>query len=295
MRDTRTRRYPSRVTLDRIVLGLVPTDRLRARDARTRLFVHALQDRLGVLVLERNVDTYDELEQAMAAGRIDLAWLPPLVFARLEQHAVATALATVVRPGDAVWSVLVTSPASGITRLVSSQLRGRRIAWVDRLSASGHIVARLGLAALGVDPQTTFAAQVFAGSHVEALHAALERRVDVAATFARCATTGGIVHGPWVEAGVASQDVLVLGLLGEVPPDLIAASNRLSPEMRRAVGAALMSVASDESLAPSLEAIFGGTKFQPGAPASYAALCQLLDHSMGALDAMASTSPPERR
>jgi phosphate/phosphite/phosphonate ABC transporter binding protein len=279
------------VTADRIVLGLVPTDRLRARDARTRLFVHALQDRLGVLVVERNVDTYEELELAMTAGRIDLAWLPPLVFARLDQRAVATAVATVVRPGDAFWSVLVTSPTSGITRLVPEQLRGRRIAWVDRLSASGHIVARLGLAALGIDPRT-FASEAFAGSHIEALHAALEGRVDVAATFARCASNGGIVHGPWTEAGIAAKDVVVLGLLGEVPPDLIAASRRMSPEMRSAVEAAMMDVARDEALAPALQAIFGATKFLPGTPASYASLCQLLDRSSSTLDALASTNPP---
>lgn len=280
------------MAVERIVLGLVPTDRLRARDARTRRFVHAMQDRLGVHVVERNIDTYDELEQAMTAGRIDLAWLPPLVFARLDQRAVATAVATVVRPGDAFWSVLVTSPSSGITRLVPEQLRGRRIAWVDRLSASGHIVARLGLTALGIDPRETFASESFVGSHVEALQAALEGRVDVAATFARCASRGGIVHGPWTEAGIDASQVVVLGLLGEVPPDLIAASNRLSAETRAAIETALMDVARDDALAQSLQAIFGGTKFLPGTPASYAALCQLLDRSSSTLDALASTNPP---
>lgn len=280
------------MAVERIVLGLVPTDRLRARDARTRRFVHAMQDRLGVHVVERNVDTYDELEQAMTAGRIDLAWLPPLVFARLDQRSVASAVATVVRPGDAFWSVLVTSPRSGITRLVPEQLRGRRIAWVDRLSASGHIVARLGLTALGIDPRETFAAESFVGSHIEALQAALDGRADVAATFARCASRGGIVHGPWTEAGIPASEVVVLGLLGEVPPDLIAASNRLPAETRAAIETALMDVARDDALAASLQAIFGGTKFLPGTPASYATLCQLLDRSSSTLDALASTNPP---
>jgi ABC-type phosphate/phosphonate transport system substrate-binding protein len=247
-----------------------------------------------VHVVERNVDTYDELEQAMTAGQIDLAWLPPLVFARLDQHAVATVLATVDRPGDAFWSVLITSRASGIAQLTAKQLHQRRIAWVDRLSASGHIVARLGLLALGIDPRATFSSESFAGSHVEALHAVLEGRADVAATFARCASTGGIVHGPWVEAGVPTEEVLVLGLLGEVPPDLIAASNRLPEETRKAVVAALADIARNASLAPALKAIFGGTKFVPGTPGSYASLRQLLDRSSGALEAFASTSPPSR-
>jgi phosphate/phosphite/phosphonate ABC transporter binding protein len=281
------------VGVDRIVLGFVPTDRLRARDARTRLFARALEERLGVYVVERNVATYDELEQAMTGGRIDLAWLPPLVFARLDQRAVATAVATVVRPGEAFWSVLVTSRVSGIDRIDAGQLRGRRIAWVDPLSASGHVVARLGLVARGIDPRTTFAAESYAGSHPEALLAALEGRVDVAATFARCDADGRVVHGPWVEADIRAEEVVVLGLLGEVPPDLIAASRRLPREVVDAIGPAMADISRNASLEPVLQAIFGGTKFIPGTPASYSALCDLLERTSGAMEAFASTSPPD--
>lgn len=281
------------MTVDCIVLGLVPTDCLRARDARTLLFTRALEDRLHLRVVERNVGTYDELEQAMTGGQVDLAWLPPLLFARLDQRAVATAVATVVRPGDAYWSVLLTAPGSGITTLDAHQLWGRRIAWVDPLSASGHVVARLGLAARGIDARLTFASEVFAGLHQEALLAALEGRVDVAATFARCDAQGEVVHGPWVEAGVAAGDVVLLALLGEVPPDLIAARSQLPPDVRDAVRAAMMDISRDVSMTTSLQAIFGGSRFVAGAPASYAALCSLLDRSSGTLEAFASTNPPD--
>jgi phosphonate transport system substrate-binding protein len=281
------------VALDRIVLGFVPTDRLRARDARTRLFTRALEERLGLYVVERNVATYDELEQAMTAGRIDLAWLPPLVFARLDERAVATAVATVVRPGEAFWSVLITAASSEVRGLDLEQLRGRRIAWVDPLSASGHIVARLALVARGIDPRTTFSRESFAGSHPEALRAALEGRAHVAATFARCDAEGRVVHGPWVEAGVAPEELRVLGLLGEVPPDLIGACSRLPKELHDAIRGAMIDISQDDALAPVLQTIFGGTKFIPGVPASYSSLRDLLDRTSGTMDAFASTTPPE--
>jgi phosphate/phosphite/phosphonate ABC transporter binding protein len=287
------KRYPSSVALDRIVLGFVPSDRLRARDPRTRLFTRALEERLGLYVVERNVATYDELEQAMVGGRIDLAWLPPLVYARLDERAIARAVATVDRPGAAFWSVLITSRDSIVLHLDVEQLRGRRIAWVDPLSASGHLVARLGLSARGIDPRTTFSAESFAGSHAEALRAVLDGRVDVAATFARCDADGRIVHGPWAEAGVESERVRVLGLLGEVPPDVIAACHQLPDEVHAAIGAAMVDLSRDASLGPALQAIFGGTKFVPGTPASYSALCDLLDRTSGTMDMYASTTPPE--
>jgi phosphonate transport system substrate-binding protein len=255
--------------------------------------MRALEERLGLYVVERNVATYDELEQAMTAGSIGLAWLPPLVFARLDERAVASAVATVVRPGEAFWSVLLTSAGSGIGALEVEQLRGRRIAWVDPLSASGHVVARLGLVARGIDPRATFCSESFAGSHAEALRAALDGRADVAATFARCDGDGRVVHGPWVEAGVDAADVRVLGLLGEVPPDLIAASRQLPEETQDAIRAAMIDISGDASLGPALQAIFGGTSFLPGTLSSYSALRDLLDRTSGSLQAFVSTTPPD--
>jgi phosphate/phosphite/phosphonate ABC transporter binding protein len=275
-----------------MVLGFVPSDRMGARDARTRTFTRAIEDRLGLYVIQRNVANYDELERAMTSGHIDLAWLPPLVFARLDRHSVALAVATIVRGEKRFWSILSTSSTSSVTSLDAEQLRGRRVAWVDPLSASGHIVARLGLAARGIDVRTTFAAESFAGSHVEALRATLDGRADVAATFAHCDAQGHVVHGPWVEADVPVEHVRVLGLLGEVPPDLVAARVGLPEELRDRIRTVLLDVAADASLAPALEAIFGGSTFAPGAPASYSALCDLLDRASSTTDAYASTTPP---
>jgi phosphate/phosphite/phosphonate ABC transporter binding protein len=273
--------------MDRLVVGLVPSDRLRERDPRTRAFRRALEQRIGLYVVERNVSSYDELEQAMALGHVDLAWLPPLVFARLEQHAVAVAIATLVRSGN-YGAALVTASTSRIQTL--DQLQGSRMAWVDPLSASGHVVARLGLVARGIDPRTTFAREFFAGSHAEALRAVLEGRADVAAVFANLDATGNVVRGPWAEIGVPADRVRVLAVVGEVPPDLVATRASVPHELQHGVAAALMDMAADPSLAPVLEAIFGVSRFAAGAPASYVWLREVL--ASATTDAYASTSPP---
>ncbi len=156
---------------ERLVLGLVPSARLRERDPRTRAFAHALAERTGFYVVERVVSSYEELEQEITLGRIDIAWLPPLLFARLERDAVAVALATRVEERDTYASILVTRAASRVADL--PDLRGCVIAWVDPLSASGYVVPRLGLISRRIDPSTTFAHEFFAGSHAEALRAVL--------------------------------------------------------------------------------------------------------------------------
>lgn len=135
---------------ERLVLGLVPSARLRERDPRTRAFVHALGERTSLYLVERAVSTYEELEHEMTLGQIDVAWLPPLVFARLERDAVAVALVTRVEERDTYASVLVAKAGSGVATL--EHLAGRDVAWVNPLSASGYVVPRLGLIARGVDP-----------------------------------------------------------------------------------------------------------------------------------------------
>lgn len=282
---------------DRIVLGLVPSDRLSARDPQSRTFTRALGDHAGIYVVERNVSSYDELEREMVLGRIDLAWLPPMVFAHLQRDGVAVAIATRLRRPRDYWSVLVTARGSGLETL--EHLKNKRIAWVDRLSASGYAVPRVGLIARGFDPRTTFAKEFFAGSHNEAVRAVFERRADVAATFA-FADADGSLRGPWSDIGVAEDDIRVVATLGEVPPDLIAARISVSPEIREALTASLLKIAADPGLAGAVESVFGGTEFERSTSATYGALADLIDQAAkagleGEGDAYLSTLPPVRK
>jgi phosphate/phosphite/phosphonate ABC transporter binding protein len=281
--------------MDRLVLGLVPSDRLRARDPRTRAFTRALGERTGILVVERNVSTYDELEREMTLGHIDIAWLPPILFARLERDSVAVALVTRALPSLVHASVLVARRGSRIAAL--ADLKDARVAWVDPLSASGYVVARLGLSAAGIDPRKVFVHEEVAGSHAQAMRAVLEGRVDVAATFAHVDPRGHVVRGAWSELGVGNDDVRVVAILGEVPPDVVASCTTVPDEVRRALAKAVLDMSTDAEAAGLLEAVFGSRQFEAGASASYAALHELLERASsaglaGATDAYMSTAPP---
>lgn len=280
---------------DWLVLGLVPSARLRERDPRTRAFVHALAERTSLYLVERSVSTYEELEHEMTLGHIDVAWLPPLLFARLERDAVAVALVTRVEERDTYASVLVTRAQSKVAGL--EHLAGRGIAWVNPLSASGYVVPRLGLIARGVDPQETFRHEFFAGSHAEGLRAVLEHRADVAATFAHLDAEGRPLHGPWSEIGVKADAVRVVAVLGEIPLDLIAVRVTIAAEVRETLASALVEMLTQPDMGATLEAVFGCRKFARGTSASYEALRDLLarasDPKLGwASESFDSTDPP---
>jgi phosphate/phosphite/phosphonate ABC transporter binding protein len=280
---------------ERLVLGLVPSPRLRERDPRIRAFVHALGERAGLYVVERTVSTYEELEREMTLSHIDIAWLPPLLFARLERDAVAVALATRIEERDTYASVLVTRTESRIASL--EHLAGRAMAWVDPLSASGYVVPRLGLIARGVEPEATFRHEFFAGSHAEGLRAVLEDRADVAATFAHLDAKGRPLRGPWSEIGVSAEAVRVVAVLGEIPLDLIAVRAGIPETARDLLARSLVELASDPELGVTVEAVFGCRRFARGTSTSYEALRDLLtrasDPKLGwASESFESTDPP---
>jgi phosphate/phosphite/phosphonate ABC transporter binding protein len=280
--------------MDRLILGLVPSDRLRARDPRTRMFMHALEDRIGALVLERNVASYEDLERDMMLARIDLAWLPPMVYARLERDGVAHAMLARQVSGPTFWSALVTTSQSKIQRL--DQIIDSRIAWVDPLSSSGYLVARLGLRANGIEPRTAFRQQFFAGSHAETINALLEGSADVAATFVHLDEAGFVVRGPWDEMGIPPDRIRVLAVLGAVPPDVLAARVSVPEALRDKTARAIVSMADDPQLGEVISAVFGSRQFAAGSNVAYVQLREMLERAnqSGAhhTDAFTSTAPP---
>lgn len=283
--------------MDRLVLGLVPEGRLRARDPRTRQFVRGLEQRLSAYVVERAVASYEELEQDMTLGRVDVAWLPPLVYARLEHQRVAEAVVTCAGITGGYWSALVAASDSPIERL--DQITGTRVAWVDPLSSAGYLVARVGLRARGIEPRTVFRSQLFAGSHAGAIEALLANHADVAATFVHVNLEGQIVSGPWDEMGLEPHRVRVLALLGAVPPDVIAVRTSVPEPTREAIATALVGMPADAELSGVVSAVFGARRFERGAAGGYTELRELLERAgrsgpHQAADAYGSTSPPSK-
>src|SRR5579872_4973719 len=159
--------------------GLIP--RGDAGDARERDFVTAVAAALSCEVEVHRAADYRMVLAGLEQGLVDLAWLPPIVGARAIRARLADAVATVVRYGDTSYTTaLVTRADSAIHTL--ADLRGVRVAWVDRESASGYLVLRHGLAKQGVRLTEAFKSEIFVRSHAAVARAVIEKQVDVGAT-----------------------------------------------------------------------------------------------------------------
>lgn len=214
---------------------------------------------------------YGELAASLADDSFDLAWLPPLEVARLCGQSAAEVLLTAVRGGLTEYSGVIASlPGSGVT--CAAELEGKRIAWVDRRSASGYLMPAAELAKMSV---RTSGPPTYAGSHAAAVRMLLEGEVDAAATY--CNFDGGESGEPigsgWAAAGYNGPVTIVLRS-GPIPGDAVVASPGVSTGVRLAVRAEMARMHSDPEGGRLIAELFGADRFIEGDARGYEALTE---------------------
>jgi phosphonate transport system substrate-binding protein len=137
-----------------------PTELARSYQPMTDL----LRERLGVAVEYVPVTDYGAAVQALAAGKVDFAWLGG--FTHVQARNLTQVVPVAMRDIDREFkSVIVASSAAGVGK--PEDLKGKAFAFGSKSSTSGHLMPRYFLKKeLGLDPDKDFAgAPVYSGAH----------------------------------------------------------------------------------------------------------------------------------
>lgn len=178
--------------------------------------------------------SYAEMAREVETGAVALAWAPPVLAIDLDTRGIAYPLAVPVRSGMLTYNTALIVRERVPTSL--AELRGKRMAWVDRESSSGYIVPRIHLASLGHDPRKFFAHETFQHSHIGVVDAVASGRVDAGATFYSIDATGKIVSAGWTaQDGTTIRSVKVVATAGPIPNDMIIVAKRLPVAVRGAI------------------------------------------------------------
>jgi phosphate/phosphite/phosphonate ABC transporter binding protein len=222
----------------------------------------------GVEVAVCEARTYEDLAVLMAKGEVDFAWLPPIPFIALERRGAAVPIASNVRGGKSQFhSVLIVHAKSRIKTPL--ELKGKRAVWVDPYSASGYVLPRIALSAIGVDVRRAFAEESFLHSHEAVVSAVVSKSADFGGTYAGIDETGGAVRGVWLEMQGAEESVRVLASFGAIPGDLIAARPGLAASVREKLTFALIKVSRDKKNELLIREVFGVDEFRRFMDAGY--------------------------
>ena len=223
-------------------------------------------------------ESYEDLARAIVVGEVDVAWVPPLAFIALERRGTVSALVSAQRGGDtAFYSAIIVARDSAFQG--PEDLAGARAAWVDRYSASGYVVPRVGLAAVGVDPRVAFAEERFWHSHEAVVRAVVAGRADFGATYAGVGAGGQITRGSWMDVPGADDAVRVLVRFGAIPGDVVAARTALPEAKREVLTQALLTISRQPEQCLVLHDAFGIDELRPFSTAGYDSLRRLAEEA----------------
>lgn len=149
---------------DVIRLSGIPDENPTELARKYQPMVDHLQKHLGVKVQYVPVIDYGAAVSALAAGKIDFAWLGGFTF--VQAKVMAGAQPVVMRDIDRQFkSVFIASTGSGITK--PEEMKGKSFAFGSKSSTSGHLFPRhFLLTTYHIDPEKDFAGQpVYSGAH----------------------------------------------------------------------------------------------------------------------------------
>lgn len=280
----------------RLTFGLVPPATFLGVEPRVNALVRWLGERAGVSLVRRHARSYDELVKLLRGGHLDVAWLPPIPFARLEGEGVVRALVCAERAGrDQYVSVLLTRVDSAIH--VLDDIRGKRVGWVDPLSATGYVVPRMRLSTRFSEPSRVFASEAFFGSHAGVARAIVQGLVDVGATYGGFAEDGTLVRGPYLDVGADPGTLRVVEAFGAIPPDVVGVGPRVDAPTAEALATAFVDAGAEPAILEHVHVLFGAMSFSPRPIVGYDTLRSEVEHGVdsGVIPAAAaflSTRPP---
>lgn len=254
------------------MFGLVVPSKGSDLPARVDGLTKILGAHAGVEVERYDASGYEALATEVREQRVDVAWLPPIVYVRLAD--VVTPIGSIMRGGKSDYEAALVVKSDSRIKTIDG-LRGTRAGWVDPWSAAGFVLPRVKLALLGVDPRSVFRTETFHGSHRAAMQALADGACDVAGTYARSDDNGKVIAGAWSE--IDGAKVRVLATFGAIPPDVIAVRKGLPDDDRVKILDALRAACSEHSTRAIVRQIFNGDELIEGLVSGYDSLKSALD------------------
>jgi phosphonate transport system substrate-binding protein len=235
--------------------------------------------------------TYEALSDALATNQVDIAWITPLAFVRASQkNPEVAALSKAMRAGDGSLfyrSIFIVKKDSPATKL--ADLKGKKVAWVNKLSASGYLFPKEILRREGLDPDKFFGEETFGGDHPAVCKAVREGKADVAATFARGTKEEAELKADGCEDGGPVTDFKIIASTGSLPNEVIAAGSDFPPLRYNEVLGAFGKMGKTDAGKKVLKESFRAEGWGVAVDGDFAPVIDLLK----ATDAKAKVAPPQ--
>jgi len=209
-----------------------------------------LSKKTGLSVKAKVATSYAAAIEAIGANKVDIGWLATFSYVLAKEKYDVDLLLIVSRFGSPTYrGQILVKENSGIKTL--NDLKGKRMAFVDPASTSGHIFPKTLLLSKGISPEKFFSKSVFAGSHNAVIFSILKGEVDAGATYddARAAVAKGYPE--------VYKQTRVLAYTKDIPNDTVCASKGLDPVIKEKIKNGLRNLSKDPKGSMALKRIYG--------------------------------------
>jgi phosphonate transport system substrate-binding protein len=185
-----------RKTYPKLTMGVITSENEADRVKRWAPIRQYLSQRLGVPVEERLATDYAGVIEAMRAKKIEIAYFGPASFSQaylVTNGQVEPLVSRLNEDGSFGYHSVVVVKADGPYRKIED-LQGKKLAFADPNSTSGHQAPRFFLTEEGFDPDKFFGQTAFSGSHENSIIALLNGTFDAAATWWHSETDNNFVR-----------------------------------------------------------------------------------------------------
>lgn len=240
-----------------LVIGLIPEMNIFAQKARFRLLGDYLGRKIKVPVRFMMLSRYGNILESFDAERLDGAFFGSFTgVLAIERLGVVPLARPVNLDGSSTYHGHVfVRKDSGLRK--AADLRGKRMAFVDRATTAGYVFPLAWLREQGIrirGPEKFFSEFYFTGSHDAAIVAVLEGKADVGAA------KHSVFDRLRREDPRVDRDLVVLANSPPVPSNGLCVRADLEPDLREALRRALLDLERDPAGAAVL-AQFGALRF----------------------------------
>jgi phosphonate transport system substrate-binding protein len=237
-----------------IILAITPSQEVARLTATGNTIAAALGSATGLRWKVQIPTSYAAQIEAICAGQADVGFIASLQMVLLLDKNCGTPILAALRNDETCKlsatynSQILVRSDSGISDL--NGLKGKKFAFVDAISASGHLFPRLTVKTkTGQDPATFFSQTIFAGGHNQAVLALYNGQVDGAASFGD-ARVQSVCGPPAITPGMPA-DILtktkIIDKAGPIPNDGVAVAKGLPADIADQVKKALLDYSKSEA------------------------------------------------
>ncbi len=218
-----------------VLLGLIPEENIFKQMDRYRTLAEYLSEKLGIKVrltiLSKYGDVIDSFVSMKMDGAFFEAFTATLAISKLKVEPITKQLN--INGTSTIKSYIFVRRDSGIESV--KDMKDKRIAFVDRATASGYVFAIAFFKDNGVSNiDKYFSGYFFTGSYDSAVYAVLDNRADVG-------TAGSRFYQRVLEKHPGIKDELkIIATSQEVPDTTLCLRNDISPELKLGLEKALL-------------------------------------------------------